>query len=368
MKDPASVAGAATTVLATLLVAAVAYGATSSQLHRTAPVAAVATPSAPPEASPSPPQAQPPSPSPPRAGLFAVDEDMVDPRTGWMLVTNCPISSTCYYAVVGTLDSGRSWSHPVQVGPSFPSYDGDAPRTIRFENRLDGFVYGYGGAYVTHDGGKAWQSLALPAVSVYSIAINGNSAWVTTQPCPKGTPCPIEVRSSTDGGRNWSGAYQLPAGFSPEAPVAFPDGVIMSSVPTGDIEITTDAGVTWRSIKSRCTGNPFRGYATTVDGIELWEVCVGERDPNGLFTSKSLFVSEDGGKSWSPRDPTPAFPELIVSTRTGVAFVATSAGSMVTRDGGKTWSELSQDGVTFVMIALGAPVGDGPSTDGVPYG
>lgn len=357
MRVRASVASASATVLATLLVAAAAYGATSSQLHRTTPSAAEGSPSPAPPASPGPSQAQPPSPSPARAGLFAVDEDMVDQSTGWMLVTNCPISNTCYYAVAGTLDSGRSWSHPVQVGPSFPSYDGDAPRTIRFENHLDGFVYGLSGAYATHDGGKSWQRLALPATLVYSIAISGNRAWVATEPCPKDTSCPIEVRSSMDAGRSWSGAYQLPAGFSPEAPVAFPDGVIMSSVPAGEIEMTTNGGKTWRSIKSGCSSTPFRGYATTVDGIELWEACVGEPDANGLPTNKSLFVSEDGGSSWSPRDPTPIagpLPGSLVSNRTGVAFVATWKGSMVTRDAARTWSELSQDGVSFTMLRFGS--------------
>jgi photosystem II stability/assembly factor-like uncharacterized protein len=369
MKGPSSVANIAATVVATLLVAAFAYGGTVGQLHRTVSVGAAATPSEAPEASPSLPRVQPTSPRPSPAGLFVVDEDMVDRSTRWMLMTNCPVSSTCYYAVIGTLSSGRSWSSPVQVGPFFPAYDTDAPRKIRFENSLDGFVYGYSGAYVTHDGGRNWQTLALPAVSVNSIAINGNRAWATTDPCPKATPlpgvgwgtapCQLEVRSSTDGGRSWSDPYKLPAGFSPEAPVAFPDGVIMSSVPTGGIEMTTDAGVTWRSIKSRCTNNPFRGYATTVDGIELWEACVGEADANGLSTNKSLFVSEDGGKSWSPRDPMPiAGPpaqESLVSTRTEVAFVASWHGSMLTRDGGKTWSELAPNGVTpLVMIRFGS--------------
>jgi len=356
-----SISGVAITVLATLLIAAVAYGAASGALHvqRTGgihpmPPQARTTP------SPTPLPVELPSPSPSPGGLFAVDQDVLDRTTAWMLVTNCPIASTCYYAVTGTLDSGRSWSHPVQVGPSFPSYDGDAPRTIRFANLLDGFVYGISGAYVTHDGGKSWQRLPVPAVFVYSIAVSGNRAWATTYPCPKGTPCQLEVRSSTDAGHTWLAPHQLPVGFSPEAPVAFPDGLIMSSVPTGDIEMTTDAGVTWRSIKSRCTGNPFSGYATTVDGVELWEACVGYPDANGAATSKSLFVSEDGGKSWSPRDATPIagpVPESLVSNRTGVAYVASWQGSMVTRDGGKTWSELSQYGVQFTFIRFGSASG-----------
>jgi len=225
----ASITGIAITVLGTLVLSAAAYGAATGKLHRTAAVQAVATPSASPKPSPTPLPVELPSPSPSPAGLFVVDQDVLDRTTAWMLVTNCPIASTCYYAVTGTLDSGRSWSHPVQVGPSFPSYDGDAPRTIRFANLLDGFVYGISGAYVTHDGGKSWQRLPVPAVFVYSIAVSGNRAWATTYPCPKSTPCQLEVRSSTDAGHTWLAPHQLPVGFSPEAPVAFPDGLIMSS-------------------------------------------------------------------------------------------------------------------------------------------
>ena len=230
------------TVLATLGVAAIAYGAAAGLPHRTAagphPVPAstvspVAAPTVP--ATPTPP-----------AGFFTIDEDMIGASAGWMLLSDCPLHATdaCHYVVVRTVDGGGSWTRLAQVGPSFSSEDGGAPRAIRFLNHLDGFVYGSNGAYVTHDGGASWRGAGLPPGFVGSIAAGSYTVWATYYPCPKGTFCAYEVRSSTDGGRTWSAAHKLPVNFSPDYMVAFGSGVLISSVPIGDIELTAD-GTTW---------------------------------------------------------------------------------------------------------------------------
>jgi photosystem II stability/assembly factor-like uncharacterized protein len=354
-----SVSSVVITVLGTLLVAAVAYGAASGfHVQRTGDIHPM-----PPEArtTPSPTKlpVELPSPHPASGGLVAIDADMADASTGWMVLTDCPTQSSCHYFVAGTTDSGQSWSPPVQVGPSYPSGSGFAPRTIRFVNKLDGFVYGSQDAvaYVTHDGGKTWRTLDVPYVFLYGITISTGMAWMTTYPCPKGAQCQLEVRSSADGGRSWSAAHKLPPGYSPAAPVAFPTGVIMSSVPTGDIEITSNRGLTWRSIKSACAANSFRGFVTTVDGTELWEQCMGNPDASGVFGDVSLFVSEDGGKTWIRRTwpPVMASPagESLVTSRALVAFAFGGNRSFVTRDGGKTWIDIADQVTTFTTIRFG---------------
>jgi photosystem II stability/assembly factor-like uncharacterized protein len=354
-----SVGSVTITVLGTLAIAAVAYGAASGfHVQRTGdihPMPREARPT--PSSTPLPVEL--PSPHPTSGGLLAIDADMADASTGWMVLTDCPTQGSCHYFVAGTTDAGQSWSSPVQVGPSYPSGPGFSPRTIRFVNRLDGFVYSNQDAfaYVTHDGGKTWRALDVPYVFLYGITISSGTAWVTTYPCPKGTQCQLEVRSSADGGRTWSAAHKLPPGYSPEAPVAFPTGVIMSSVPTGDIEITSNRGLTWRSLKSACAANSFRGFVTTVDATELWEQCLGNPDSSGVFGDVSLFVSEDGGKTWTRRSwpPVMASPggESLVTSRALVAFAFGGNRSFVTRDGGKTWTDMSDQGTTFTAIRFG---------------
>jgi photosystem II stability/assembly factor-like uncharacterized protein len=289
--------------------------------------------------------------------LALEDLDLVDASTGWILVSNCAVSSaaTCQYSVAGTQDGGVSWSAPAQVGPAFDRTDGDAPRTVRFLNRLDGFVYGHRGAYVTHDGGNTWSGAALPANFVYSIAAAGQTVWAVTSPCAK---CQLEVRRSTDGGRSWLAPYSLPISFSPEGLVPFPSGVIMASVPVGNIQVTSDGGATWRAIKTPCVGNTFRGYVATPDGKELWELCVGYPDTNSIAADETLFVSEDAGKSWSQRATShddgalqgTGFPAWLVSNRSHVAFMSGAPTPLVTHDSGSTWAPVGLDATGLWLI------------------
>src|SRR5712692_323285 len=243
------------TVLVTLVIAGIAYASTTNWPHPVAGIHPV-----PPESSPTP-SVTPVFPSPTQAptGLFVIDQDLLDGLTAWMLVSDCPLRAnpTCHNTVVRSDDGRQIWSDPVQVGPEFAVTDGGAPRTIRFLNSRDGFVYGQTSAFVTHDGGKTWAPWGLQAVFVGTIALFNTTVWATTYPCAKGTLCAYEVRSSPDGGRTWSPAFKLPVGFSPENAVAFKSGVLLSSPTQAALEMTTDLGFTWRSIKLPCAQDAF---------------------------------------------------------------------------------------------------------------
>jgi photosystem II stability/assembly factor-like uncharacterized protein len=349
-------AGVAITVLATLTIAAVAYGGVSAASHRTAVRASTATPI---PQSPTSPTLAPPSPPPSPASVARVivrDAYALDPSTAWVLVTDCiqPMAGQCHYSISSTVDGGQTWSPAVQVGPYFDPGDGNAPDSVRFVNRLDGFVNGADVAYVTHDAGRTWHASGLPAAVFGGFAVMGGTAWAVTNPCGKGISCRWEVRSSPDGGRTWTDSHALASGFSPFEEVAFRSGLIISSVPFGDMEITTDGGATWRSVKAPCTDNPFRGYVASPDGVELWEACMGYPSDAGDSAAKNLIVSEDGGKSWIARGaaalPKPGVAVLLVSNRPHTAFAGTERGPVsVTHDSGATWSQV---GSGFVFTAL----------------
>jgi photosystem II stability/assembly factor-like uncharacterized protein len=332
-------AGVAALVLAALVVATFAYIRAGSQpTHEGPPL---------PHQSPSP------------TSLNIIDVDLVDASTGWILLTNCvaPMTGTCSYSVAATADGGRSWSKAVQVGPPFYSTDGGAPRTVHFVNRHDGFVSGGASAFATHDGGRTWGPTGLHPVFYASPAVvgRGSQAWVVSYPCVKGSLCPYEVRSSADAGRTWSSPFPLPMGLAPLGLVAIgSSGLLVSTVPYGEIELTTDGGATWSSIKSQCALNTFRALVTTADGNELWERCLGYQKGGPV----QFFVSEDGGKSWSvhktsqlPSLPLPDYSTVLVSPSAGTALTASDSSPIsITHDRGLHWTVVGPSGVGFVSI------------------
>src|SRR5260370_5260470 len=242
-------ANGAITVLATLAIGSVGYAGMVRALPPIAVAFPAARPPPPPRPSISPLPATPapkPTPAPPPSSSFLalVDLDITDFSTGWLLLSNCTsvTSGSCEYSVAGTLDGGATWTAPVQVGPAFDRSDGGGPRTVRFVNHHDGFVYGSSGAYVTHDGGATWSGAGLPGKFIGGMAAAGQTAWAVSSPCGNGVACQLEIRRSTDGGRAWQAPHTLPLGLHPGALGPFPPPVLMSSRPLWALQVTPARG------------------------------------------------------------------------------------------------------------------------------
>ena len=341
-------AGIAAVLLAALVVATFAYMRAGSAPHLVRPSNAPPVPISAPKKPVAP------------AGFTVLDAAPLNASTGWVLISNCiqPIRGHCHYAVAQTSDAGRTWSKPVQVGPSSDGSDAGVPRKLTFINGNDGFAYGSTWAFETHDGGRTWMAVALRPSWFALIEGRGTTAWVMSYPCAKGTLCPYEVRSSMDAGRTWSAPHSLPSLFSPLAGFAIGDaGLLLWGVPTSEIELTLDRGTTWSSIATPCPATTFRSVVTTSDGSELWLLCLGNLKPG---TSK-LFVSADGGKSWRIRTSRPAtakqlpmdYSTMLVSTHPGTALMASNVMMIaITHDGGLTWTTVGPDAVLFQSMSF----------------
>ena len=323
-------------VFTTLLIAGVGYGGmAAARTYRTA------------EIHPNPPATPQPSPLPVPTHIYETgaqhivwDADLVDDTSGWLLLSDCNSSlpSSCHYSIERTVDGGVTWSPAVLLGPVFSSGDGDAPRNIRFLDRLNGFVYGHNVAFVTHDGGRSWTDAGLKG-EIIGIAPFESTVWAVTRPCAPGATCPYEVRSTRDGGATWSQPHQLPADFAPESLVAFRSGVILSALPPVAVEITVDGGATWRELRSPCAVDDFRGHATTADGTEIWVVCQQMSATSGSLSDSRVFKSADAGQTWSRIEVPGLLVQWLASPGPGVALADDGTGPMViTTDSGLTWS------------------------------
>lgn len=339
-------AGIAALALAALVVGTFAYIRAGGGPHLVAPPTASPVPSHAPKTPAS------------SANLVFLDAAPLDASSGWVLLSTCiqPLAGACHYSVIHTSDGGRRWSKPLQVGPSSDGSDAGVPRKLTFINADDGFEYGSTSAFATHDGGRTWKAVDLRPNWFALIKGRGTTAWVISYPCAKGTLCPYEVRSSIDAGRTWSAPHPLPVGFSPGDAIAIADtGLLVASVPMGDIEVTLDRGTTWSFVSPHCPANTFRSVVATSDGTELWDLCQSSIMP-GMY---KLVVSMDGGKSWSLRINLPLsekqFPSdystMLVSPHAGTALMASNSETIkITHDGGRTWRTVGEEGLVFQLL------------------
>ncbi len=270
---------------------------------------------------------------------LVLDADLDGGSTGWALLGACPgndPTSQCAYWVETTRDGGRTWLQPVKIVTA-PFTNGDTPRHVRFTDSRNGFVYGNGMAFATHDGGATWRRIFASASGIVDIQGRG-VAWAVIYPCAKGTQCAYVVERSTDGGRSWARTSDLPQGFSPRFAVPFgSEGLVLTSYGVGDLAITRDGGRSWSVIPGRCAAETTENEVATADGNELWQFC----GPRPI-----LSISEDGGQTWSER----SLPDNytvgadIISPVAGTAFLITSTDAAVTsnvevsRDRGLTWA------------------------------
>jgi predicted neuraminidase len=168
------------------------------------------------------------------------------------------------------------------------------------------------------------------------------------------------TRTSTDGGKTWSKAEVLPAGFFGPVrakPLRLADGTLLAPTSleshrcwTPYVDRSTDDGATWTR------SNPFNA-ATGHDQIQptLFEAKPGTvvalmRSKNPLKVMRA--VSTDGGKTFSPAEPTDLF-----NPNSGIDAVKTPAGDVFlvynpvpvartplslarSTDDGKTWAKV----------------------------
>ena len=216
----------------------------------------------------------------------------------------------------------------------------------------------------TQDGGRSWQTvLSIPTddvgESIEQIqAVDGLHAWALTlaQGSCGSTPCPSELRRTTDGGRTW--ATLLRGQITAIRFASASRGWVALDDATGaaaEIRMTSDGGVTWRSVFHTASGGAYG-----LDAASIYTAWLLTRN-GGYCTSSNcssyeLFRTGDGGVTWSSlgNPKATAGAACAFGHLAGPLFASTSrgwlglnlgagganggpGGLLSSQDGGKTW-------------------------------
>jgi photosystem II stability/assembly factor-like uncharacterized protein len=233
-----------------------------------------------------------------------------------MVVDQGSHSGFMHYAGFQTLDGGLTWT-PL-------SYPQSAP--VLFIDQLDGFSVGGGdgpqsGAYGTHDGGRTWAKLTLPALGgslvspIFELPVfsdDSNGVLGAQVFDSTGDHVSVAFYTTLDGGRSWRLAAKIPNPDPPSS--ALPAGVVNPNtwlaafLAPGPIagrtytrlKVTHDAGRTWTWMPSALAGgfNSAVSFAgSTGWGIVADSGCRGFK--TDCFTNWSVLQTLDAGSNWS---------------------------------------------------------------------
>jgi photosystem II stability/assembly factor-like uncharacterized protein len=289
------------------------------------------------------------------------DLSFADTRHGWVLQTRCRGDARpCDAFILVTTDGGQTW--PTRR----PAPAGDL-RAIRLVSAQDGWIYGPGGWFGTHDGGVTWQ--AGPAGGqILRVQPVGQALWAIQQACPapNNLNCALRLLRSLDGGRAWD-APPAPAGLRGLAALVAGPGddawLVVDQDPggtdTGLLLASHDGGQIWQPRAYPCPpALSLRHDLATAPG-RLWMVCAGYPGAGQVDQDKSLYRSTDDGQHWvrvahhdfgaaQPDERAPAAGDLPLMATWGLTAAAPDrlwmilSGGWLSRsaDGGRSWHQV----------------------------
>ncbi len=289
---------------------------------------------------------------------------------GWVLGTGA-CATSCVW-IYHTTDGGATWTRsgaPPAHLPAAGCYLATVPcvNTLRFATPARGFAFGagWGGAFMTENGGATWSLLPIDDISAmalagnYALRLQATDGGCTTGQC--------QLKRSTNGGVTWSTADQ---------PVLTPEGLAAAAFlqsdghayvvgygnsagggpETAELYRSNNFGATWTLENDPCS-NGSSGRPITVaidaaaDGVLGVDCLAFEGDGQRGF----VVVSTDGGAHFGPAHSSPP-SAVFAAGSAAVLAVGTVAGLSVSHNGGVTWSETyscpvvnqSDSGISFV--------------------
>jgi hypothetical protein len=305
-----------------------------------------------------------------------IGRHMQHPRAYLLIAIVLPValvSAACGSRTVGTarIQATASASPSVSPSPTVspPAVAIDAAHLI---SGSTGWALSDNALSLTSDDGLTWNSITPPGVPAATIRgvyfLDPQHGWVVSS--DTNDPAQLEISSTADGGGSWSTAdlgSPAPDFANSTAEPAYIDFVdqqhgwvmvLAAGSDAGYLFQTTDGGATWQQLP-RPIGGPIEFVSPTTGWLT-------SADQQGTIYTEKVYVTSDGGQSWTPETVTPptgytqdqaTYTLPSFTTPANVIVVAfdngtdSAAGFYQTTDNGTSWQ-------LAATVPAGNPNGD----------
>lgn len=223
-------------------------------------------------------------------------------------------------------------------------------------------LFGHGGVYATHDGGKTWVHQATAAYNNKASFPDIIYFWNNQDGVTMGDPLNnyFEIYTTTNGGTTWT---PVPTGNIPIALFgetgytnlyAVYGNIIWFGTSKGRVYKSVDRGLHWTVSSTGMENFSTLGFHNDSIGIATYT----KYDKTGNILSFDMKKSVDGGATWTTVNPkgdyyksdmavVPDAPGMLVST--GISHDLAKSGSAYSLDEGNTWT-LLDDSIQYTSV------------------